>query len=303
MDASTVFRRLVRNRYLYALLAPGILYFVLFRYVPMWGMVIAFQDYHPVAGVAGSEWVGWKHVIRLFQDSTFYMLLRNTLVLFVLSMVFYFPVPILLALMLNEVRISLFKRSVQTIIYIPHFFSWIIVVSLTYVLLSSQNGIVNDVLVSFGLHKINFLLSEGWFRPLFVMQTIWKEAGWGTIIFLAAISGVDPQLYEAARMDGVNRFRQIWHITLPGIRNVIVIMIILRTGNVLELNFDHIYVMLNAMNRSVAEVFDTYIYTSGIQQGQFSYSTAVGLFRNMAGLVMVLTANWLSKRFGDEGIF
>lgn len=207
--------------------------------------------------------------------------------------------------MLNEVRHSFFKKGVQTLIYIPpHFMSWVVIVSISYVMLTLDGGIVNAVLESLGFEKINFLLNEDWFRPMYVLQVIWREAGWGgTIIFLAAITAVDPQLYEAARMDGANRFRQMWHITIPTIRNVIIVLLILKIGDVLELGFEHVYLLLNSSNRNVAEIFDTYVYVAGLQQGQFSYSTAVGFFKGIVGLIMVVFANWLAKRFDEEGIY
>ncbi|WP_010277267.1 ABC transporter permease [Paenibacillus senegalensis] len=295
--------RFVKNRYIYLMILPGLVYFILFKYVPMWGLVIAFQDYQPFLGVSGSPWVGFKHFERLFTEPTFWMLFRNTIVLFLLNVVIYFPVPIVLALMLNEVRVAVFKRFVQTLIYIPHFMSWVIVVSLTYVLLTTQGGLVNELLAGLGFNKINFLLDPDWFRPLYILQVIWREAGWGTIIYLAAISAIDPQLYEAARMDGANRMRQLWHITLPGIRSVIIVLLLLKIGDILELGFDHVFLMLNAMNREVAEIFDTYVYTAGLRQGQFSYSTAVGFFKAAVGLVLVMFANWLAKKYGEEGIY
>lgn len=295
--------RIMKNRYIYLMILPGLVYFILFKYVPMWGLVIAFQDYQPFLGVSGSQWVGFKHFERLFTEPTFWMLFRNTIMLFLLNVVIYFPVPILLALMLNEIRVAVFKRFVQTLIYIPHFMSWVIVVSLTYVLLTTQGGIINELIAGLGGSKINFLLDPDWFRPLYILQVIWREAGWGTIIYLAAISAIDPQLYEAARIDGANRIRQLWHITLPSIRSVIIVLLLLKIGDILELGFDHVFLMLNAMNREVAEIFDTYVYTAGLRQGQFSYSTAVGFFKAAVGLVLVMFANWLAKKYGEEGIY
>ncbi|MCY9393505.1 ABC transporter permease subunit, partial [Bacillus haynesii] len=195
----------------------------LFKYVPMWGIVIAFQDYQPFLGITGSEWVGFKHFERLFTEPTFFMLLKNTLILFFLNLVVFFPIPIILALLLNEVRVALFKKFVQTLIYIPHFMSWVIVVSLSFVLLTVDGGLINEIIAYFGGEKINFLLNESWFRPMYILQVIWREAGWSTIIYLAAITAVDPQLYEAAKMDGANRLRRMWHVTLPAIRSVIVV--------------------------------------------------------------------------------
>ncbi|MEK3724409.1 ABC transporter permease [Paenibacillus sp. FSL H8-0034] len=296
-------KQLVMNRWMYAMMAPGILFFVVFKYVPMWGVVISFQDYQPFLGISGSEWVGLKHFERLFSSPDFWLLFKNTLMLFVWDMTFAFSIPILLALMLNELRSLLFKRAVQTLIYIPHFMSWVIVVSLTYIMLTTEGGIVNELLVKWGGTPVNFMLSQGWFRPVYTIQTIWKEAGWGTIIYLAALAGVDQQLYEAARMDGASRWQQMWHVTLPGIRSTIVVLLILKVGDMLDLSFDHVFLMVNSMNREVADVFDTFVYLTGISQGQFSYSTAIGLFKSAVGLVMVVAANRLAKMLGEEGIY
>ncbi|GIP35785.1 sugar ABC transporter permease [Paenibacillus sp. J2TS4] len=300
---SGLMRRIVKNRAIYLMILPGLLYFIIFKYIPMGGLVIAMQDYKPYLGITGSPWVGFRHFERLFAEPMFFTILKNTLVLFLLNLVIYFPVPIVLALMLNEVRSNIFKRSVQTLIYIPHFMSWVIIVAITFVMLSVDRGIINEIFAMLGLNKINFLMSSEWFRPMYILQVIWREAGWGTIIYLAAMAAIDPQLYEAARMDGANRFRQIWHITLPSIRSVIVVLLILKIGDVLELGFEHVYLLLNSMNREVAEIFDTYVYTAGLKQGQYSFSTAVGFFKSFIGLILVVIANWLSKKVGEEGIF
>jgi putative aldouronate transport system permease protein len=300
---SGITRRLRRNIWLYVMVLPGLLYFLIFKYAPMFGLIIAFQDFKPFKGIKGSEWVGFEHFNRLFTEPDFLNILSNTLILFGFNLLFYFPIPIVLALMLNELRMNSFKRLFQTLIYLPHFMSWVIIVSISYVMLTMDGGIVNAVLEQFGLEKINFLLSPEWFRPTYILQVIWREAGWGTIIYLAAMAAIDPQLYEAARMDGAGRVQQIWHITLPAIRSVIIVLLVLKIGDVLELGFEHVYLLLNAMNRDVAEIIDTYVYTAGLKQGKFSYSTAIGLFKSVIGLVMVISANKLSKKFGSEGIY
>ncbi|ACT00464.1 ABC transporter permease [Paenibacillus sp. JDR-2] len=296
-------RRFRRNIWLYVMVLPGLLYFLIFKYAPMFGLIIAFQDFKPFKGIKGSEWVGFEHFHRLFTEPDFLNILTNTLVLFGFNILFYFPIPIILALMLNELRLNAFKRLFQTLIYLPHFMSWVIIVSISYVMLTMDGGIVNAVLDSLGFEKINFLLSPEWFRPTYIIQVIWREAGWGTIIYLAAMAAIDPQLYEAARIDGAGRLHQIWHITLPAIRSVIIVLLILKIGDVLELGFEHVYLLLNSMNRDVAEIIDTYVYTAGLKQGKFSYSTAIGLFKSVVGLIMVVAANKLSKKFGSEGIY
>ncbi|WP_243767671.1 ABC transporter permease [Paenibacillus agricola] len=300
---SLVIQDIKRDRWLYLLLIPGILYFLLFKYVPMWGLVMAFQDYKPHLGFIDSPWVGMKHFARFFTEPQFWNLFRNTLLLAVYNLVFFFPLPIILALMLNEVRKEMFKRFVQTFLYLPHFVSWVVAVGIFYVLLTTEGGIVNEIIAKMGMERVPFLLSEDWFRTMILSQSIWKEAGWGMIIFLAALSGVDVQQYEAARMDGAGRWRQLWHITLPAIRSTIVILFILRLGSFLDTGFEHIFLMLNSMNREVGEVFDTYVYVKGLTQAQYSYSAAVGLFKSLVGLVLVLGANWLAKKTGEEGVY
>lgn len=292
-----------KYRWLYLMLAPGFFYFVIFKYIPMWGVLIAFQDYQVFQGFLASKWVGLKHFERFFEDPVFWMLFRNTFVLAFYNLVFFFPLPIVIALMLNEVRKELFKRTVQTLIYIPHFISWVVVVGIAYIFFTTEGGIVNEWIAALGWEKLNFLVSEAWFRTMVVSELMWKETGWGTIIFLAALAGVDPQLYEAAHMDGANRLRQLYHITLPAIRSTIIILLILRLGSFLDTGFEQIFLMLNPLNRQVGEVFDTYVYSIGIQQGLFSYSTSVGLFKSVIGLVLVLSANYIAKRFGEEGVY
>jgi putative aldouronate transport system permease protein len=295
--------RVWKARWLYLLLLPGLLFYIIFKYIPLMGSIMAFQDYKPHLGVMGSKWVGMKHFDRFFSEPQFWMLMRNTFILAFYNIIFYFPIPIVLALLLNEVRNEKYKRFVQTLTYMPHFLSWVVIVGITYLFLSTDGGLLNDVLQSVGLSKVNFMMSEGWFRPLIVLQNIWREAGWGSIIFLAALAGVHMELYEAAKIEGANRFQQLWHITLPAIRSTIITLLILRLGHFLDLGFEHIFLMLNAMNREVGEVFDTYVYTYGVLQGQFSYSTAVGLFKSLIALVLVVATNYITKKLGEEGIY
>ncbi|GIP45607.1 protein LplB [Paenibacillus sp. J45TS6] len=298
-----VMRDLIRDRWLYFMLAPGIAYFIIFKYVPMYGITMSFQDYQPYLGFFDSPWVGFKHFERFFGEPQFWMLFRNTAILALYNLIFFFPLPIMLALMLNEVRSSFYKRFVQTLVYIPHFVSWVVVVGIFYMLFTTENGLINEFLFQLTGKKIAFLQDPEWFRTMIVSQSIWKEVGWGTIIFLAALAGVDLQLYEAARMDGAGRWRQLWHITLPAIKSTIVILLILRLGNFLDSGFEQIFLMLNPTTRDVGEVFDTYVYVKGLTQAQYSYSAAVGLFKSVVGLVLVVSANWLAKRFGEEGVY
>lgn len=292
-----------QNWLLYLMILPGLLYFLIFKYAPMGGLVIAFQNYFPFLGIKGSQWVGLEHFRRFFSSGDFAMLMRNTLVLFGLNLVFAFPASIILAIALNEVRNTRFKKSVQTIVYLPHFISWVIVVSIFYVLLTTEGGAINNVIASRGGNKIPFLTDPRWFRPLYIIQEIWKGAGWGSIVYLASLTNVDQQLYEAADLDGASRIQMIWHVTLPSIRPTIITMLILKIGDVLELGFEHVYVMLNSLNRGVAEIFDTFVYTAGITNGQLSFSTAVGFFKSIVGLILVILANRLAKRVGEDGVY
>lgn len=294
---------LLRDKYLYLLALPGLIYFLIFKYFPVGGLVIAFQNYSPYFGIAESEWVGLEHFQRFFSNDDFFMLLRNTMMISLMNIVFFFPLPIILSIMLNELRSMALKRFVQTVIYIPHFLSWVLIAGLTFLMLSQSEGLVNKMILAFGGEPIGFLTNANYFWGLLTGQVMWKEAGWGTIIFLAAIAGVDPQLYEAAVVDGAGRFRKIWHITLPAIRNVIVILFILRMGSVLDVGFEQVYLMMNGAVSDVADVFDTYVYRNGVQQGQFSYSTAIGLFKSIVGIVLVVMANKLAKRFGEDGVY
>ncbi|MFX3635900.1 MAG: ABC transporter permease [Candidatus Pristimantibacillus sp.] len=299
----SIWPELKRDRYLYLLALPGILFFIIFKYIPITNLIIGFQDYSPYLGVLGSEWVGFEHFTRFFSNPDFWILMRNTLGISVMNLVFFFPAPIILALMMNEVRSQIMKRTVQSLIYIPHFLSWVLIYGLTYLMFSQSEGLFNKLLLAMDKHTIDILSNPNYFWGLLTAQSIWKEVGWGTIIFLAAIAGVDPQQYEAAVMDGAGRFRRMWHITLPALRNVIIILFILRLGTIMDTGFEQVYLMMNAAVTQVAEVFDTYVYRVGIRQGEFSYSTAIGLFKSVIGVTLVVAANRVAKRFGQESLY
>ncbi|HEX6685608.1 MAG TPA: ABC transporter permease subunit [Candidatus Limnocylindrales bacterium] len=303
MGKARLSTRLIRYRWLLVLLLPGLAYFVVFKYAPMYGVTIAFQDYLPFLGFDGSPWVGFKHFETLFSSPDFPRVLGNTLILALLNAVFVFPAPIVVALMLNELRVSILKRAIQSAIYIPYFLSWTIVAALTYLLFALDTGPITVLMNDLFGERFDFLADPDWFRPLVILQTLWKEVGWGTIIYLAALAGVDSNLYEAARIDGASRWKQMWHVTLPGIRSTIIVMAILQAGNLLDSKFEQIYLLTNSLNRSVAEVFDTYVYFLGITQGAYSYSTAVGLFKAVVGVALIYGVNWLARRFGHSGLF
>lgn len=292
-----------RDKWLYLLLVPGVLYFLIFKYWPMWGVLIAFKDYSPYLGFWQSEWVGFEYFKDFFMNPDFFRLLRNTLMLAALDLIFAFPAPLIVALLLNELRHAIYKRCIQTFIYVPHFVLWTIVVSITFVFFTVDTGVMNKVLQSITGREIAFLSDPEWFRPMIVLQSIWKETGWGTILFLAALASVDQEQYEAAVMDGAGRLRRMWHITLPAIRSTIVVLLILRIGSFLNIGFEQIFLMTNSLNRSVAEIFDTYVYVVGITQGAYSYSTAVGLFKSVVGIILIFCANYIAKKFDQDGLF
>lgn len=297
-----------RNYYLkhwqvYSMILPGILFFVIFKYIPLGGTIIAFQDYNIFMGVFDSPFVGWYHFENLFAYPEFYQVLRNTLLISLYQLVFGFPAPLVLALLLNEVRQLLFKRVAQTILYLPHFLSWVIVGGLVINFLSPSIGMLNDWIEFFGGERIFFMQEEKYFRSVVVVSGIWKEVGWGTIIFLAALAGVNPELYESAEVDGAGKFRQVWSITLPCLLPTIVILLLLRIGNFLDLGFEQIYMLLNPLVLDTGEVFDTYIYRAGLIGGQYSYTTAIGLFKSVVGFVLLVGANTLSRKTTGNSIY
>lgn len=294
---------MVKHKYIYLLAFPSIIYFLVFKYAPMWGILLAFQEYSPFKGFIGSKWVGFEHFETLFTHDMFWVLLRNTLGINLMNLIFFFPLPIVLALMLNEVKIEPVKRVIQSIVYLPHFLSMVIIVGFTYFFFSTDIGLINKGLMAMGFEPFSFLTNPDYFWGLLTIQSIWKEVGWGTIIFLAAIAGVDQQLYEASIVDGAGRFRRLWHITLPAIRGTIVILLIMRLGHMMDVGFEQVLLMQNPLVMQVGEVFDTYVYKQGILSGQTSYSIAVGLFKSIVGLVLVVLANRLAKKLGEEGLY
>lgn len=292
---------------LYAMLIPGLVYYAIFNYKPMTGLVLAFKHYSPMNyNLWDNEWAGFTYFEQFFNAPDFWRLFENTLILGLYNIVFFFPLPIVLALMLNEVRNERYKKVVQSVTYMPHFLSWVVIGGITYTLFTTEGGavaeMVNSFRAMFGMDPLNILASEKAFRPLIVGQQIWKDIGWGTIVFLAAMTSIDQELYEAAAVDGSNRWKNIWKITLPSIAPTIAILLVLRMGQFLNTGFDQIYVMVNGGNRLVGEVFDTYVYETGIMQGKFSYTTAVGMFKSVVGLAMVTGSNWIVKKLGQDGI-
>ncbi|SCW53183.1 putative aldouronate transport system permease protein [Paenibacillus tianmuensis] len=294
---------LVRDKYLYLLLLPGMLFIVVFKYIPMYGLVIAFQEYNILQGVGGSDWVGLYQFEKLFTMLDFTNVFKNTLIISTLKLVWGFPAPIVLALLLNEVKQLVFQRFVQTVVYLPHFISWVIFSGIIIIFLNPVDGLVNQVMGWFGGAPIDFLIEKSYFRSILVATDIYKEVGWGTIIYLAAISGISPQLYEAAIVDGAGRFRQMWNITLPSIRHVIVILFILSLGNILDAGFLQTLLLYNPLVMDVADIIDTYVYRKGIVDASYSLGAAAGVFKSVIALILVAASNQLAKRFGEEGLW
>ncbi|ANE46073.1 protein lplB [Paenibacillus swuensis] len=298
------FWRYVRkNHALYVMLIPMIVFFIMFKYLPLLGSVIAFQDYNIFRGFADSEWVGLQWFKVMFTNPQYYGIIKNTLVISFYQIAFAFPAPILLACLLNELRHMMFKRSIQTLLYLPHFLSWTLVYGLAYMMFSTQSGLVNNLITSMGDPAVNFLNSKEYFRSVVVGAGVWKEMGWSAIIFLAALSGINPSLYEAAKMDGANRWKQFVHITFPGLLPAIVILLLLKIGNVMDVGFEQIYIFLSPMTLEIGEVLDTYSYRAGIINGQFSITTAIGLFKSVIGFILLVGANRISKSLTGEGLY
>lgn len=300
-----LWRQIWLYRYLYLLALPGVLYFVIFSYLPMWGILIAFKDFRLFRGLAGSPWVGLKHFEFFFTSPNFPRLLRNTILISGLNLAFVFPAPILLALLLNELKNGLFKRFVQTVSYLPHFISWIVVGGLLTYTFSQSMGIVNIQLQRLGMEPLQILGNKSAFYPLVVGTGIWKEIGWETIIYLAAMAGISPELYEAATVDGANRLQRVLYITLPGISAVIVIMLILQISAILNSNFLQILILqgADASLYEVGDVIDTWVYRAGFLKSQLSLATAVGLFKGLVGLVLVFSANKVASRLTGQGLW
>lgn len=302
-----------RDKWMYLLLLPGFLYFIIFKIVPMWGILIAFKDYGATSKFFGAallkDWVGFDNFTSFFMDSSFLQLLRNTLIISGMNIIFYFPLPIILALLLNEMKVQWYKKVVQTLVYVPHFVSMVVIASITFMLVKTPSsatqsgGALYEIVKALTGKEMQALGGGYAIYWVLLIQNIWKETGWGTIIFLAALAGVDVEQYEAAIVDGANRFQQLIYITLPAILGTIVTMFILRMGSVLDTGFEQIILMQNTLNREKSETFDTYVYQYGRVEGNYGYSTAVGLFKSIISIICIQTANRLAKKAGQDGLF
>lgn len=292
------------NRYwqLYAMLLLPIAYFLVFKYGPMYGVTIAFKDFNLFQGINKSPWIGFATFREIFKMDAFYVALRNTFMLNFLDLIFSFPAPILLALMLNELGRVWFKKLSQTILYLPHFISWVIIGGIVYQAFSTNSGVVNHLLGNIGIGPIPFLSDKYYWLITYLGTGIWQSAGWGTIIYLAALTAINKELYEAADVDGAGRFAKIWNITLPGIRSTIIVLLILKLGEMVQIGFDRPFVIGNVTVAEFSQVLSTFVYKMGMQTGEYSVATAVGFFQAVVGLVFILTSNYISKKTTDEGI-
>ncbi|RKN85177.1 ABC transporter permease [Paenibacillus ginsengarvi] len=292
-----------KNWELYLFVLPTMAYFIIFHYFPMYGVQIAFRDYTPSLGIWGSPWVGLEHLKRFFDSYYFWTLIKNTLGISLYELVVGFPVPILLALALNELRDGAFKKWVQTVTYAPHFISVVVMAGMIIAFTSPGSGLINLAIKAFGGEPVPFLTEPGWFKSVFVLSGVWQSMGWGTIIYLAALAGVDPQQHEAAMIDGATRFQRVWHINLPSIVPTMVILLILNVGSFMSVGFEKVFLLQNPLNLESSDVISTYVYRSGLVQGQFSFSAAIGLFNSVINFILLLTVNRIAKRLNETSLW
>lgn len=301
---NNILKKLLRQKYLHLMVIPGIIWMIVFNYIPMYGIIIAFKNYSIVDTIMNAPWVGLSNFKEFLTDDSFNLVMKNTLGISFLKLIIGFPLPIIFAIMLNEVYNAKFKKFVQTISYLPHFLSWVVLGGIMINWLS-ESGLANELMLKSGLLKepISYLAKPEYFWMISIISDIWKETGWNAIIYLAAIAGINPSLYEAAKIDGAGKLKQIWHITLPSIKGTMTILFILAVSGVLNSNFDQMLVLQNPLNLETSEVIDTFVYKLGLKSGRFSYSTAVGLFKSGIALILLLSANFVSKKFNDKSLF
>ncbi|WP_054956340.1 ABC transporter permease [Paenibacillus dakarensis] len=292
-----------KNWELYLLISPVIAYFIIFDYLPMYGVQIAFKNFMAAKGIWASDWIGLDHFVRFFKSFYFEQIIFNTISISLYQLAIGFPFPLLLALLINEVGSQKFKRFTQTVTYAPHFLSTVVMVGLIMIFLSPQNGIINHLIDFFGGQRISFMIESEWFKSIYVFSGVWQGMGWSSIIYLAALAGIDPTLHEAARVDGASRLRRIWHINLPGILPTVVILLILNVGQVMSVGFEKIYLMQNDLNIESSEVISTYVYKQGIIGAQYSFSAAVGLFNSVINLVLLVTVNRIAKKVNETSLW
>ena len=301
---SSLLARIIKHRYLYLMILPGMVFFLIFNYAPLYGIQLAFKKFMYSEGISGSPWIGLKNFQQLWLDREFYVVVKNTMSISFGKILSAFPAPIILALLLNELKNKKYKSIIQSVLYLPHFLSWVIVAGLIYNLISVTNGVVAKVLADiFQVQQPMIIGNPQYFRLLVYWSNVWKTAGWGTIIYLAAISGIDASLYESAIIDGANRFKQMLYITIPSLSYAIVILLILSIGQVMNAGFDQIFNLYDPGVYKVGDIIDTYVYRIGIQNAKFEFSTAAGLFKSVINCVLLLSANWIAKRLGHSGIY
>ncbi|WP_144554325.1 sugar ABC transporter permease [Bacillus sp. X1(2014)] len=295
-------KKILSNYQLYLFLLPALVYFIVFHYVPMYGVLIAFKDFIATKGIMGSPWVGFKHFERFFDSYQFWSLIKNTLGLSIIQLIVGFPLPIFLALMMNQIRSDKYKRFVQTVVYAPHFISVVVLAGMIYVFFSN-NGLINNLILIFGGDPISFMAKPDWFKPLYIASGVWQETGWAAIIYLAALAGVSPELHEAAVMDGANKWQRIFHVDIPAIMPTAVILLILNVGNIMNIGFEKAYLLQTPMNQPAAEIIPTYVYKMGLQQAQYSFAAAVGLFNSVINLVLLVLVNKFAKKLSGTGLW
>ncbi len=302
--SSKFWKTMVQQRYLYMMSIPFVIYVIIFNYVPVWGWLMAFQKFKPGKSILQQQWVGLDNFKQLFADERFYLALRNTLAMSIMGLIVSFTIPVVFAVLMNELKGQLFKRSIQTISYLPHFVSWVVVASLVTKMLSIDGGAVNELLLKLHIidQPVQFMAKGSWFWGIVTASDMWKETGWNSIIFLAAMAGIDQEQYEAATVDGAGRFRRIWHITLPGIRTTFMVVFILSIGSLISIGFEKQFQLQNSLVTDYSEVLELYALKYGIQLGRYSFGTAVGIFSSVVSIILVITANTIYKKVTKETI-
>lgn len=302
-ERTSITKRIRRNYDLYLLFFPSLAYFIIFKYVPIYGILLAFKNFKPPLGIIGSDWVGLKHFVRFFSSYDFTRLLGNTLGISILQIVIGFPVPILLALIINEIGNKKYKKILQTVTYAPHFISVVVLVGILMIFLSPRTGIINHIVVALGGTDTNYMGEAGWFKPIYVFTDIWQHAGYRAVIYIAALSAVDVELYDAAYIDGCGRFRKMIHIDIPSIMPMVIILLIMQCGRIMNIGFEKVLLMQNSLNISSSDIIQTYVYKHGLEGGEFSYATAVELFNNVINLILILTVNKLGKVLTNNSLW
>ncbi|MBM7541266.1 MULTISPECIES: ABC transporter permease [Amphibacillus] len=296
-------RKIIQNWQLYLFILPTVLYFIIFKYIPMYGIQIAFKDYVPTLGFTGSEWVGFEHFTRFFNSYYFWDLIKNTLGISIYELAVGFPLPIILALLLNEVKDSVYKRTVQTVTYAPHFISVVVIAGMIIAFLSPTTGIINSFIQLLGFEPISFMSDPKWFKTVYVFSGVWQSTGWGTIIYLSALSGVDPQQHEAAIIDGATRLQRIFYINIPTIIPTMTILLIMNLGNIMAMGFEKILLLQNPLNKSASNVIATFVYETGLLDTQYSFAAAVGLFNAVINAALLITVNYIAKKTSETSLW